>query len=307
MADSGAAVESTSGKIPFRTYETAYRIFGDIKKSAHPPLVVLHGGPGAPYRYLLPIAGIAERYGIPVVFYDQIGCGESTQLRDAPNEFWTVELFLEELDNLLEKLEIKDNYYLLGNSWGGMLGSEHAVRQPKGMKKLVLACTLPATHLWAESCQRLRDQMPDEYGRKLAKHEDEGTVLSEEYEKISEYFDSHHGCRIRPLPDCVQETYVFMGNNHVVSDAMFGPKDTDPSGNLKGWTVVDRLHDINVPTMVCHGNYDPADDIVIKPFLDNIPTIKKYHKFLESSHMPQVEETDAYVKEVGDFLVATKY
>ncbi|KZT61945.1 proline iminopeptidase [Calocera cornea HHB12733] len=291
-----------SGKIPFREWETAYEIFGDIEKSPYPPLVVLHGGPGATYRYLLPIAGITEKYNVPVIFYDQLGCGESTHLLDMDKEFWSVDLFMDELNNLLNKLGIQDSYSLLGNSWGGMLGSAHAVQQPKGLKKLVLACTLPATHLWSESCKRLRALMPDDGGAKLEKHEADGTTDSPEYEQLSEWFDSHHGCRIRPLPPCVTLTYEYLGKNHVVNDAMFGPKDTDPTGNLFGWTIIDELHKINVPTMVCHGAYDPADDIVVKPFLDNIPTVKKYFKFPESSHMPQVEQTDLYVKQVGEFL-----
>ncbi|EJU04093.1 proline imino-peptidase [Dacryopinax primogenitus] len=293
-----------TGNIPFREWETHYEIFGDLEKSSHPPLVVLHGGPGATYRYLLPIAGITEKFGIPVIFYDQLGCGESTHLLDQPKEFWSVDLFLEELDNVLEKLGIKDNYYLLGNSWGGMLGSQHAVAKPKGLKKLVLACTLPKTRMWADSCMRLRAAMPDDGGAKLEKHETEGTTDSAEYEQLSEWFDSHHGCRVRPLPEVVRATYEYLGKNHVVNDAMFGPKDTDPTGNIKDWSIIDRLHDIEAPTMVCHGAYDPADDIVVKPFLDNIPHVTKYFKFPNSSHMPQVEETELYVKEVGEWLAA---
>ena len=56
---------------------------------------------------------------IPVVFYDQIGNGESSHIKNKPDTFWRAELFMDELDNLLKKLEIYDNFELLGHSWGG--------------------------------------------------------------------------------------------------------------------------------------------------------------------------------------------
>jgi len=292
-----------TGKIPFRTYETYYEIFGDIENSPHPPLVVLHGGPAGTHSYMVPIAQLTERYNIPVVFYDQLGCGASSQPLDVPKEFWTIELFLDELDNVVDKLKIKDSYYLLGSSWGGVLAASHAIRKPKGLKKLILACTFPAMHMWTEGLMRARAQMPGDGGAKLEKHEREGTTDSAEYEELGEWFDSHYGCRVRPLPHGVRVSYEEMMKGPV-NNALFGPNDLEVTGNLKGWTIIDQLHEINVPTMVCHGAYDPVDDIVVKTFLDNIPHVDKYFKFPESSHVPHCEETDLYVKEVGDFLVA---
>jgi L-proline amide hydrolase len=75
--------------------------------------------------------------------YDQLGCGRSTHLPEKKGDgnFWTIGLFLSELDNLLSHLRIQDDYDILGQSWGGVLGNEHAVRQPKGLKKLILANT----------------------------------------------------------------------------------------------------------------------------------------------------------------------
>ena len=73
--------------------------------------------------------------------YDQLGCGRSTHLpeKKGDNDFWTIELFLLELDNLLAHLGIQNDYALLGQSWGGQVAAEHAVRQPKGLKSLVIA------------------------------------------------------------------------------------------------------------------------------------------------------------------------
>ena len=75
--------------------------------------------------------------------YDQLGCGRSTHLPEKKGDeyFWTVKLFLSELDSLLLHLGIQDDYDLLGQSWGGDLAVDHAVLQPKGLKRLILACT----------------------------------------------------------------------------------------------------------------------------------------------------------------------
>jgi proline-specific peptidase len=113
-----------------------YTIFGDLKSSVR-PLICLHGGPGAPHNYLLPIRNLVTTHKIPVIMYDQLGCGNSTHLpeKNGDGKFWTVDLFLSELDNLLSHLGIQDDYDLLGQSWGGMLGASHVIRQPKGLKK----------------------------------------------------------------------------------------------------------------------------------------------------------------------------
>ncbi len=91
---------SHSGTVPFGSHETWYRVTGDLDGGAI-PLVVLHGGPGAAHDYLLNLANLAAA-GRPVIHYDQVGCGRSTHLRGRGADFWTVQLFLDELANLLE-------------------------------------------------------------------------------------------------------------------------------------------------------------------------------------------------------------
>ena len=120
---------------------TAYKVFGDLKSSTT-PIVALHGGPGSTHHYILSIADLATKYSIPVVFYDQLGSGESTHLPEKSGEagsFWTEQLFLDELDNLLRHLGIQDNYSLIGHSWGGMLAARHAASRPKGLQFLVVS------------------------------------------------------------------------------------------------------------------------------------------------------------------------
>jgi L-proline amide hydrolase len=127
----------TTGWLPFRQYRTWYRVTGSLG-TGQPAVVVVHGGPGNTHDSLLSLSSLAASGG-PVVHYDQLGNGGSTHLPDADPRFWTVELFLEELDNLLRRLEIADNYVLVGHSWGGMLSARHAAGRPPGLRGLVIA------------------------------------------------------------------------------------------------------------------------------------------------------------------------
>ena len=120
---------TSTGHAPFRGHQTWYRVTGDPATASRPPLVALHGGPGAGHDYLLSVADLAGE-DRAVIHYDQLGCGNSTRLREHGADFWTVELFLEELDNLLAHLGIAGEYDVLGQSWGGMLGMEHAIDRP---------------------------------------------------------------------------------------------------------------------------------------------------------------------------------
>src|SRR3954469_17794349 len=128
---------SSTGTVGFLGWEVWYRVTGDLA-SGKAPLVVLHGGPGATHNYTLRIARIAEQ-GRAVIHYDQLGCGRSTHLRDKGADFWTVQLFVDELNNLIDHLAIRPAYHVLGQSWGGMLSAEFAVTRPKGLKALVIA------------------------------------------------------------------------------------------------------------------------------------------------------------------------
>lgn len=120
---------------------TWYEVYGDLK-SGVTPVVAIHGGPGSTHHYLLRLVELATKHSIPLVFYDQIGNGGSTHLPEMSGDaagFWTEQLFLDELDNLLRHLGIQDDYILLGQSWGGMLSARHASKQPKGLKKLIIS------------------------------------------------------------------------------------------------------------------------------------------------------------------------
>jgi len=216
---STATPKVTEGEVTFdvpaagKPCKTWYRIYGDLSSSSTGrPLIVLHGGPGACYNYMLPLADLAEApYRIPIILYDQIGNGKSTHLREKrlDTEFWVPDLFMKELDNLLAHLGIAEDYDLLGQSWGGMLGSMWAMSSyagVKGMKRLIVSNSPSSMVLWVESCNSLRKDLPRDIDEALERHEKDGTYKDPEYEEAVMFFYKKHLCRVVPFPDYVMDT-----------------------------------------------------------------------------------------------------
>jgi L-proline amide hydrolase len=287
------------GFIAFRDMRTWYRVTGDLD-SARAPLVVLHGGPGAAHDYTLRIAGLAEQ-GRTVIHYDQVGTGRSTHLPDRGADFWTVQLFLDELDNLLAELGIADGYHLLGQSWGGMLAAEHAVRRPVGLRGLVIANSPASMELWVSEANRLRADLPPDVQETLTRHEDAGTTDHPDYHAAEKVFYDRHVCRVVPNPPEVVATFAAIEADPTVYHTMNGPTEFHVIGTLRNWSIIDRLDRVTAPTLIISGHYDEATRATVRPYAERIPDAR-WEIFEKSSHMPHVEEEERYLDLVGDFL-----
>lgn len=296
MTDTNA----TEGYLPFRDYRTWYRITGTLD-SQRLPLVVAHGGPGCTHDYVDSFKHISDLDGRAVIHYDQLGNGNSTRLPDKGPDFWTVELFLEELDALLAHLGIKDRYAFLGQSWGGMLGAEHAVRRPAGLKALVIANSPANMKTWVEEANRLRRELPQDVQDTLTRHEAAGTLTDPEYIAASRVFYDRHVCRVVPWPPEVARTFAIMDEDNTVYRNMNGPTEFHVIGTMKDWTIEDRLPLIEAPTLLISGRYDEATPEVVRPYVERVPGCE-WIVFEQSSHMPHVEEQEACLKAVSDFL-----
>ena len=286
------------GYADFQGHQTWYRITGELA-SGRLPLVVAHGGPGCTHDYVDSFKDLAER-GWPVVHYDQLGNGRSTHLRGIDPGFWTVALFLDELDNLLRHLGIRQ-YVLLGQSWGGMLAAEHGVRQPEGLRGLVIANSPASMALWREAAAGLRAELPVEVQATLERHEAAGTTDSPEYRAASEVFYARHVCRVQPLPVEVARTFAAIDADPTVYHAMNGPTEFHVIGSLRDWSVIDHLPRIQVPTLLISGRHDEATPASVEPFERLIPDAR-WRIFEHSSHMPHVEEREACMATVAVFL-----
>lgn len=294
-----AELATVEGMSPYRGYETWYRVTGDLK-SGKLPLVVAHGGPGCTHDYVDSFKELAA-HGRAVIHYDQIGNGKSTHLPDKGGDFWTVEFFLGELDALLAHLGIADHYALLGQSWGGMLGAEHAVRRPAGLKALVLANSLASMDLWVAAAAGLRAQLPADVQAALDRHEAAGTTEDPEYLAATKAFYDRHVCRVVPWPPEVARTFEWVERDPTVYRTMNGPNEFHVVGTMRTWSVVDRLDRIAAPTLAIRGAHDEATAECVQPFLDRIPDVEGW-VFPNSSHMPHVEEKADCLAVVERFL-----
>jgi L-proline amide hydrolase len=290
---------SRTGTVGFGDWHTWYRITGELG-TGRTPLVVLHGGPGAAHDYTLRIAGLAAQ-GRPVVHYDQLGIGNSSHLPERGADFWTVQLFLDELDNLLAALDLDGGYHLLGHSWGGMLAAEHAVRRPTGLRGLVISDSPASIPLWVAEANRLRELLPADVQQTLTKHEEAGTTDDPEYAAAVRVFYDRHVCRVVPNPPEVAATFAAIEADPTVYHTMNGPSEFHVIGTLRDWTIVDRVDRIAVPTLLVSGRHDEATEATVAPFAAGIPDVR-WEIFADSSHMPHVEETEAYLRLVGAFL-----
>ena len=169
------------------------------------------------HEYLIPVNDLQKTR--PVIFYDQIGNGRSTHLPDKSKSFWTVDLFIDELVNLVDYFGISSRYDIFGHSWGGMLASEFVIRrQPAGLRKLVITDSPPAMELWNKSVGIFVKELPEQVQEDL-KLEFKDKI---KYRKALEVLYSKHGCIVNPLPKEVASA---------VLDSVYGDRETGEGGD----------------------------------------------------------------------------
>ncbi len=293
----------TTQVVPFRGHETWVRITApDDARSGALPLFVLHGGPGMAHNYVSNIGELAAETGRTVIHYDQIGCGNSSHLPDAPADFWTPELFVDEFHTVRGALGI-DEYHLLGQSWGGMLGAEIAVLQPSGLASLAI-CNSPASMvLWMAGADELRAQLPPETQDALTRHEEADTVTDPEYLAATDEFYRRHVCRVVPTPQDFVDTLVQMEAEPTVYHTMNGPNEFHVLGTLREWSIIDRLHQITAPTLVIAGEFDEATPATWQPYVEHIANVES-HVFPDTSHCTHLEKPEEFRAVVAAFLAS---
>jgi L-proline amide hydrolase len=289
----------SEGRMSWNGHETWYSVVGELD-SGPTPVIICHGGPGAAHDYTEPIAELS-RFGRGCVLYDQVGCGKSTHLADAPAEFWTPQLFKDELSLLAQELGIAGGYAVVGQSWGGMLAMEYALDHPDGLRAIVVADSPASIPLWVEEANRLRRDLPADVQETLTRHEEAGTTDDPAYEAAVRVYYDRHLCRIDPWPDYVDRSFAQMADDPTVYHTMNGPSEFHCIGSLKTWDITERLPEIDTPTLLVSGRYDEATPHIVQQIHQRIPGAQ-WELFEESSHMPHVEQPDAFLARVETFL-----
>jgi len=290
------------GTAKFGDYQTWYRITGDLSAD-QAPLVVLHGGPGCVHDYLLPVAG--PRGDRPaVIHYDQVGNGRSTHLPDKPPEFWTVQLFLDELASLVDTLGIANRYLVLGQSWVAC----SAPSTPRCAHQGCVAGdrrTRPRRWSCGAGCRGRAPGRPAARGWNdtLRAHEEAGTTDSEAYHEAMRVFYDRHVCRVVALAGRGGQDVRRIDEDRRCISRLNGPSEFHVVGSLRDWTIVDRLGLIDVPTLVISGEYDEAAPATVRPYAEGIADVR--WEILENcSHLPQIEDPVRFNTLVGEFLDA---
>lgn len=282
----------------FRGYRTWYRVLGAAAAPGRLPLVLAHGGPGGSHDYLEPLAALAQQ-GRQVVFYDQLGCGNSDHPHDPA--LCTVETYVAELEALRLHLGF-ERFHLLGQSWGGLLALEYAAAHPQALAGLILADPIVSVDHWLAEGERLLAEMPADIRATIVRHEAAGTTDSEDYQAAVMAYYRRHVCRRDPWPACLERMFARIAADPFAYQTMWGPNEFRCSGTLAGWDPRPRLGAITAPALIVGGRHDEATPAIQEDLQRRLPG-SRWVVFEESSHMPFLEETDRFLEVVGAFLV----
>lgn len=113
-------------------------------------------------------------------------------------------------------------------------------------------------------------------------------------------FYDRHLCRI-PWPPEVQATFDAIDDDPTVYHTMNGPSEFHVIGTTRNWSIIDWLDRIRAPRLLLSGRHDEATPAVVQPFADRIKDVR-WRIFENSSHLPHVEETDAWLDGGGGFV-----
>jgi proline iminopeptidase len=273
-----------------------------------PPLVVLHGGPGASHDYFLPhLLPLARTHRL--IFIDERGSGRSQRLQDT--SLYTVEGDVEDIEAVRLALHL-GKISLLGHSCGGVLAQAYALKYKQNLSHLILNSTFASTREMNAVLAREKAAMPADKLKRLNELEaaglfgkgelwERGRYLAE-YETLAwgpGYFPFLYGAR----PDSNYDPAA--GNapiNWELYRAMWGSDgEFIIDGNLKSVEYVDRLPTIHVPTLIVVGDHDECDPSLSKEMHEKIAN-SKLVILPNSGHMNFVDQPEMWQKAVEGFL-----
>ena len=258
------------------------------------PLLCLHGGPGFTHYYLEALEDLADRR--QVIFYDQLGCGNSDRPSDL--SLWTVERFVEELAVVREALGL-ERMHLFGSSWGGMLAMQYVIDRQPSLESLIL-CGSPASMTrWVEDCGELLAEEPPEVRETIRHHEDSGFTDCPEYAAAILPFYKKHVCRMEPWPEGLERSFAEAG--YEVYGTMNGPSEFTVTGTLKDWDITGRLGEIGVPTLLTGGRYDECRPEHLEDMHRRIDG-SEIRIIEDASHLCFAEQREEYMRVANDFL-----
>ena len=287
---------SDSGFISFQGYRTWYRIVGERASPQKLPLLLVHGGPGIPSDCFETLEAFAAT-GRPVIFYDQLGCGNS-DIPEGP-ELFSIGLFLDEIAAVREALGL-ERCHLLGFSWGGVLAMEYVLTGPSGLASLILHSSFASIPAIIAAQQEVYEGLPPDVAATMRRYEAAGEFDHPEYVALRhQHFDVHFVCRMDPWPEFLQRAIARA--NFAVGEALDKRKERHAPGGRDTWDITPHLGEIRLPALILSGRHDGlvrGQDQVLAAGIPDATWIR----FEESSHYAHAEEPERFNVVLDDFL-----
>ncbi len=265
-------------------------------------LLLLNGGPGATHEYFECFESFLPAEGIEFIYYDQLGCGNSDNPKDTT--MWDLDRFVEEVEQVRSALNLtKDNFYLLGHSWGGILAMQYALKYQDNLKGLIISNMMSSCPDYGKYAQDvLAKQFDPKVLDTIRQIEADKDFQNPKYmELLMPHFYAKHILRI-PLeqwPEPVTRSFAKMNQSLYVT--MQGPSEFGIAGNLINWDVKARLKEIKVPTLTIGGTHDTMDPEHMKWMSTQV----QHGRFLlcpEGSHMDMYDDQRHYFPGLIDFI-----
>ena len=223
-------------------------------------LLLLNGGPGATHEYFECFENFMLPEGFELIYYDQLGCGLSDNPKDTT--MWDLGRFVEEVEQVRKALNLnKDNFYLLGHSWGGILAMQYALKYQDNLKGLIISNMMSSCPLYGKYAQEvLAPQFDQKVLDTIRQIEAKGDFANPKYmELLMPHFYAKHICRI-PLEQWPEPmNRALSKTNQSLYVTMQGPSEFGIGGNLINWDVSKELPKIKTPTLTIGGAHDTMD------------------------------------------------
>jgi proline iminopeptidase len=269
------------------------------KKMGSGPLkvLILHGGPGFTHQYLEAMESFLPEAGIEMYYYDQLGCGNS----DIPDDLslWDTARYVEEVETVRQALGLED-FVLFGQSWGGMLSIEYALKYQHHLRGLVISNMTAGIQAYLRHVKKIAQLLDPGTLSTLNALEAAQDYDSPEYQRIMmEELYPIAICRCKPWPEPVSR--AFRDANLSIYNHMQGKSEFVVTGTFKDWERWDDLHKIAVRTLTLgakHDTMDPDDLVRMASLMPNaISAICP-----NGSHLAMWDDQEVYFNHLLSFL-----
>ena len=304
---SGSEDQFTGGirMIPISTSKGEFNVW--TKRVGNNPrikVLLLHGGPGATHELYECFDGYLPYEGIEYIYYDQLGSYYSDQ--PSGDELWTIERFVDEVEQVRKALGLNsENFYLLGQSWGGLLAMEYAFAHQENLKGVIISNMMSDVKAYNKYAKEvLGPQMPKEVLDEVLEMEENEDFENPRYEELlMKHHYTAHVLRI-PLEDWPNSiTRTFDHLNPEVYVYMQGPSEFGiiEKATLHNWNRSEDLPKIKVPTLTIGGTHDTMDPKHMEWMAGELQNGRYLH-CPNGSHLSQYDDQKTYINGVVKFL-----